>query len=449
MSIRRRILQGLVAFTGSTLITNVCIVLQAYLTFRYLSVDQYGQMAFYLSGYRIGSLFLDFGMGGIFTSEIAKARGLGSVGRVRALWTTHTRLLLFTGSLLALIFGGIAKWSSEAIWGVMGAYVFLSGVNNGFCSLLLGHTRYRRTAAQSVSRSIARLGLLATLRWWWHGPIVIGVSLTYPLMELVTSILSLRMAWTVLSTLIKVPPIPVDLRALLRQKGVYVILMLPVKRALGEMPVWFLRLEAGDVAVGLYSAAQRSFSLIQAIFVPLETIWVPLVSEQLVQAPERLRLVLRQAQKYTFWLTIIVVGIAEVGAYHFVILIAGPEYIATIPVLRWLMPLQILGAFFQYHRPLFYALGEQRWLLGSALFNLLTHTPLLWMGVLWNGAVGVAQVAVLHGIMALGARLWILHRLAPQLWISPLSVFQIEKFDRQLAQKIREQASLLLRGITH
>ncbi len=446
MSIWRRILQGLVALTGTTLITNFCIVLQAYLTFRYLSLDQYGQMAFYLSGYRIGSLFLDFGIGGVFISEIAKARGLGSTGRVRSLWTTYMRLLLFTGSILALIFGGIAKWSNEAIWGVMGVYVCLSGVNNGLHSLLLGHTRYRRTAAQSVSRSITRLGLLVVLNWWWRGPIVMGVSLTYPLMELVTFILSLRMAWTVLSTLIKTPPNPVDLRTLLRQKGAYVILMLPVKRALGEMPVWFLRLEAGDVAVGLYSAAQRSFGLIQAIFVPLETIWFPLVSEQLVQAPERLHLVLRQAQKYTFWLTVAVVGVAEAGAYHFVILIAGLEYIATVPVLRWLMPLQILGAFFQYHRPLFYALGEQRWLLGSALFNLLTHTPLLWMGVLWNGAVGVAQIAVLHGIIALGARLWILHRLAPRLWISPLSVFQIEKFDRQLAQKIREQVSLLVRG---
>jgi O-antigen/teichoic acid export membrane protein len=319
----------------------------------------------------------------------------------------------------------------------MGSYLLISALNRVLEVLFLSHTHYRRTAAQPVARSLSRLILLVTLPWWKPTSALTGVALTYPLMEFVTFLLSLWMAWPLLRLMYTVSSRDVSLVRLLQQQGIYVIPMIPIKRVLGELPVWLLKGLAGDVAVGLYGAAKKGFALVYAFFAPLETILFPLVPEQVVQEPERIRVALRQAQKYTFWLSLVLIAFFLPMSPWFVSLIAGQAYMQATPVLQWLLGYLILWAFTQSHRPIFYALGEQRWLLLIYMLSLLTYAPLLWLGIQWSSAVGAAQSLILHGTLFIVVRLWVLRRLAPRLWVSPLTVFQIEEFDKRLFQQIR------------
>jgi len=325
------------------------------------------------------------------------------------------------------------------LWAIMGAYLLASAMNHGLKAVFLSHTRYRRTAAQPVIRSLSRLALLATLPWWEPRSTLIGVALTYPLMELSTFLLSLWMARPILRPLRSASGGQADLVRLLRQQGIYVVLTIPIKRVLSELPIWFLKRLAGDTAVGLYGAARKAFALVYAFFAPLETILFPLVPEQAVQSPERIRVALRQAQKYAFWLSLILITLSLPLSPWFVSLIAGQAYTQVTPVLQWLLGYLILWAFTQSHRPIFYASGEQRWLLLLYMLSLLTYAPLLWLGIQWGSAVGAAQALILHGTLFIVVRLRVLRRLAPQLWVSPLTVFQMEEFDKRLFRQIRDR----------
>lgn len=447
MSLWERIFQGMVAFSSTTVITNLSGVLQAVLTFRYLTVDEYGRLTFMLSFYNAAATFLDMGMGSVFTSEVARARGTGQNGMVRGLLSLYGRLLLGTGASLGLLFGGLGWHQREILWAILGAYLFASALNRGLEALFLSHTLYRRSAAQPVARSLSRLALLATLPWWKPGSALASVALTYPLMEFFTFIFSLWMAWHTLRFLLTVSKEQVDLGKLLQQQGIYVMFVVPIKHVQDELPVWLLKMLSGDMAVGLYGAAHKAFTLLYAFLAPLETILFPLVSEQAAQAPERIRAALRQAQKYAFWLSLALTAFLLPLSPWLISLMAGQAYMQATSVLQWLLGYLILLVLLQSHRPILYALGEQRWLLSLYVLNFLTYAPLLWLGIRWNGAVGAAQALILHGALFIFVRLWVLRRLAPHLWVSPLTVFQVEEFDRQLFRQIKEslQEGILVR----
>jgi O-antigen/teichoic acid export membrane protein len=443
MTLWERILQGMTAFSLDAVVTIVASVLGAHLVFHYLPPAVYGQLALFLSFYATGTIFLSFGLGGVFTAEIARARGAGERGQAKFLFSRYLALLLTTGTLLLFVFIAIGIWRKELLmWSVMGGYLWLTAPNNAAHTLFHSATRYRRVAGQSIIRSLSRLALLATLPWWWPGELLLGVALTYPLMELAVLLASLylaRVAWGQMKGASTAAYDHKDLLSLFTKKGVYVTLSIPVKKAVGQLPVWFLKAMVGDAGLGAYAAAQKAYQLVFSFFRSLETTLFPLVSEQAEAHPERLRVALRQAQKYTFWLSLILVSLLLPLSPWLVSLIAGQAYTQAIPVFQWLLARLILGAFLQSHRPVFYALEEQRWLLFIYMLNVLAYTPLLWLGIRWRGAVGAAQVLALYGLLDVINRLWILRRLSPRLWISPFTLFQIEEFDKQLLQLVRDR----------
>jgi O-antigen/teichoic acid export membrane protein len=346
-------------------------------------------------------------------------------------------LVALTGVVLCIIFGGVAWQRQDALWLVISAYLLLAALNHAPEILFLSHTRYRRTAALTLTRSLARLALLASLPLWSGSARLIGVALTYPLMETLTLLVSLWMARPIWRELQTAATGRADLRALMRRQGVWVMLAIPVKRVSDELPTWLLKSLAGDVAVGLYGAAHKAMNMAYSIFAPLETILFPLVSELVVQDSERIRLMLRQTQKYTVWLSLAMILACVPLAPWLVLFIGGSQYAPTVPVLQWsllyLMPL----AFMQSQRPMFYALSEQRWMLFTHLLGVALYAPLLWIGIRSTGPIGAAQAMVFYGILLAAIRLVVLRRLAPELWVSPLEVFGIDQFDRELFRRAR------------
>lgn len=102
------------------------------------------------------------------------------------------------------------------------------------------------------------------------------------------------------------------------------------------------------------------------------------------------------------------------------------------PLFRlWLWRL-LIYAFSQSHRPLYYALGQQKWLLVIYLGSTVTFALLLIGGIEMFGTIGAVWGALINAIFFVLIRLLILRRLSPELWVNPLSVFRIEVFDRRL-----------------
>ncbi|MCD6287003.1 MAG: hypothetical protein J7M39_13930 [Anaerolineae bacterium] len=103
-------------------------------------------------------------------------------------------------------------------------------------------------------------------------------------------------------------------------------------RIIDQLQVWFLTMMVGDVAVGAYSAARAVYLLIFSFFNLVETTLFPPVSEQAPTHPDRLRMVLGQARKYSLWLGLLVASLVTVTAPWLVRIIAGDEYLAAVPL---------------------------------------------------------------------------------------------------------------------
>jgi O-antigen/teichoic acid export membrane protein len=433
-SLWRRTLQGMTAFSADTVISNLAAVLSAALVFRYLDVSAYGRLTLTLSFYSTVAIFLDFGLGNLFTAEIARAR-VGNLSWVKFLLTSYLYLNVITGCVVLIVFSAIGYERRDPLWTVMGFYLLTTALNGVVNVLFHSYTRYRRLAAQSIVQSLSRLLLLAALPFWWQGEKLLGVVWTYPLMGTAALLVS---AWLARRALRDLRGARVDgyslasLAGLFGQQGVYAALTVPLKRIIDQLPIWFLKALVGDVGVGIYGAAQKGFSLVYAFFSALETTVFPLVSEQIQVDRERLQIALRQMQKYAFWLGLAVAIVGDLTARWIILIVAGKEYLVAVLAFRVILWLLVMYAFVQSQRPLFYALRQQKWLFVSYLFNSLVYVAALRFAVAAVGVMGAVWATLFYTLFSAITRVVILKRLAPWAFLDPRTVFKIEESDRRL-----------------
>jgi len=440
VSLWRRILQGMVAFSADTVISNLAAVLSAALVFRYLDVSAYGQLTLALSFCTGATVFLDFGLNTVFTAEIARARGGGNLGWAKFLLIRYLWLRTLMGCVVLIVFLAIGHQRREPLWTVMGVYLLTTALNGVATTLFHSYTHYRCLAAQSIVQSLSRLMLLATLPLWWQGDTLVAVAWTYPLMDVVALLVSAWLARTVLRDLRDFRADRYSLTSLtvlLRQQGVYATLSIPVKRVADQLPIWFLKVLGGDIGVGIYGAAHKGFSLIYAFFSALEITIFPLISEQIEVDKERLQIALRQIQKYTFWLGLVVAVVGGLAAHWLILIVAGEEYLAAVPVFRLMLWQLVIYAFWQSQRPLFYALGQQRWLFVLYLFNTMIYALVLFCAITATGILGAVWATLFHAVLFTITRMIVLQKLGQWVLVDPRSVFKIEGFDRRLWEILR------------
>ncbi len=440
MSLWRRILQGMTAFSADTVISNLAAVLSAALVFRYLDVSAYGQLTLVLSCYATATIFLDFGLDGVFTAEIARARGAGNLSWARFLLTRYLWLNVIMSCVALIAFLAVSYQQRNPLWAVMGFYLLTTALNGVVSVLFHSHTRYRRLVAQSITRSLSRLLLLAVLPLWWRGETLQGVAWTYPLMDVVALAVS---AWLARKIWRSPEDVGIEryslasLTVLFRRQGVYATLSVPVKKIADQLPIWFLKALIGDVGVGLYGAAQKGFSLLYAFFSALETTIFPLVSEQMEMNKERLRIALRQMQKYSFWLGFAVAVVGSLTARWLILIVAGERYLAAASLFRVMLWILVVYAFAQSQRPLFYALGQQKWLFVLYLFNSLIYALALPLAIVSVGVIGAAWATLFYIVLSAITRMVVLQKLDLWAFVGPRDMFKIEGFDRRLWQTLR------------
>jgi O-antigen/teichoic acid export membrane protein len=112
--------------------------------------------------------------------------------------------------------------------------------------------------------------------------------------------------------------------------------------------------------------------------------------------------------------------------------LGGEQYQPAISVFRLMLWLLVLYAFSQAHRPLFYALRQQKWLFATYVLSTITYALMLFGGIAIGGATGAVGVLLVHGVLFATLRWLIVRRLDASLWIPPSSVLKLDNFDRRL-----------------
>jgi O-antigen/teichoic acid export membrane protein len=209
-------------------------------------------------------------------------------------------------------------------------------------------------------------------------------------------------------------------------------------RIIDQLPVWFLTIMVGDVAVGAYSAARAAYLLLFSFFNSVEMTLFPLVSEQAPTHPDRLRVVLGQARKYSLWLGLLVASLVTVTAPWLVRIIAGDEHLAAVPLLQLLVWGLVVHALAQSQRPILYAIGEQRVQFAAYLLSMALEAGMLYVAIRWLGVEGAVWAILASNLAVVAVRQAVIHRIAPGLSELPGNLFAIEASDRELWQDLRE-----------
>jgi O-antigen/teichoic acid export membrane protein len=452
MSLMGKIGRGVAAFSADTLLSNLLQLFAVARVYRYLTLEAYGTLALALTLHATGTIFLDFGLGPVFTSEIAKGRGEASPARVKLYTRYYTYLELITGSVLLVVYAVIGSRQAgvfRALWPIMGLYLLASALNNIAVTVFHSHTLYGYQAAQSMFRSAMRLLLLVTLPLWWNGNSLVGVALTFPFMELLTACASLLLVSRILRPLraVSLSSTPrADMWRVLREQGLYSSIIIPVKRVQEQLPVWLTTSLAGSAAAGAYATAQGGFAILFSFFRGVETTLFPIVSERLATDQRLLRDTMRQTEKYSFWAGVAAVIGGWAFAPLFVRIIAGEAYLGATPVFRVMLLHLLVYAFAQVQRPLFYALGRQRDLFASYVVNLVEYGLLLVVGLVSLGVVGAAVSQVTSEAIIVYVRQWLLRRHDPQLAFDLKALFTINEHDRRLWQRLTERVRTALQS---
>ena len=445
MTLWQRILQGITALVTSTGISMVSGVVSAFLTFRYLTPAEYGRLALFISYYSLGTIFLNLGLDAIVTSEIARARGEQQWGLIRQILRRYTFLVIGAAVLLFTLFFVIGQFAEQTfLWRVMAVYLLLTAPNRIMSILFHSTTRYRRLASLIIVRSVSRMVLLLLLPFWWSYENILGIALIFPLLELIvlaTAVWLFRHAWQEIA---QVDPQPKkvawrDFLPLIQAQSVYVIMSLPVKTVAEQLPIWFLRGLLGETAVGIYSAAQRTYLFILAAFRTIETTLFPLVSEQMKQNPERLRVVLRQAQKYTFWLGLITIIFTLLLANPIINFVAGDDYSQAALILQIIVWHLLFFALSQAQRPVFFANRAQKWLFVTYFLGLVIGLIIYPITIWQFGVMGAGIGFIVYNSAVILARQQVTRLHIADFYISPRTIFQIEPFDYLLVQNIAQK----------
>lgn len=445
MTLWQRILQGVVALTTSTGISMLTGVVSAVLTFRYLTPDEYGRLALFISYYSTGTIFLTLGLDAVVTSELARARGEKRWSWIRYLLQWYGWMILSSGVLLVTIFFTIGEFANQTVlWRIMGLYLFLTAPNRFLSIIFHSTTRYRRFASLNIVRSVSRMGLLFLLPIWWPGETIVGIAFIFPILEVMVFMTALYLLQGATKELTQ-PDDPAqhysfqNIRSLIQKEGVYTMLSIPIKTVSDQMPLWFLRVMIGETAVGIFAAAQRTYLLILSVFRTIETTLFPLVAEQKTKAQSQLQIALRQAQKYTFWAGLFVILTSMILARPILTIIAGEAYIQAIPIFRIIVWHLLFFAFSQAQRPLFFAHKAQKWLFSTYTFGVIIGIIVYPVTIYQLGIMGSAIGFLSYNGSVIFARQAITRHRIPEFYISPNTIFQIEPFDRQLYKKVSKK----------
>jgi len=438
MSLQRKIFSGVAVYTIDTVIGNLACIASVAFVFRYLTLAEYGTLALVLSYYGLATAFLDFGLGAMFASEIAQARGAENRA-IEKLFTWGYMILVATmGSILFAICLVLALTNlsiNGTLWIAIGSYVLLTATNNAALTIFLSHANFRQHVIQSIVRVLSRLVFLISLPFWWQGNHLTIIAWSHPIAEGIAFMVSMVMLWNLVRPLWTIP-LPLQAHNILwesiKKQGIFVSVTVPIKKIQEQLPIWILMWLAGKAATGAFAAASGGYGLVFAFFRSVETTVFPLVSEYIERDQDYLKAALQRTQKYSLWLAILAVFGGWIAAGPMIHILAGDQYADAISLFRVLIPLLLVYVFGQVQRPILYALKAQRLLFYSHLIGVAIYVIVLTGGTLIFGVIGATFGVVVVEAIIVYLRYSMVRRLDPHLQSSMCDLLTVTPDDWRL-----------------
>jgi len=439
MSLTRKIAEGVFALSSQQVATAFIGFFTAIILIRTLGTYEYGLLTLALAAFAIASIFLDFGIGSVITTDMARELGAKRSDRAKSLFVGYMQAEVMMGLVLFILVFLSAGWVqvryNEIVAELVKVCAFLlilGGVKNVFFVAFNSHTEFKYLSFMRVIEGAAMLALVFTIVLVMRKG-VIGAMCAYPLAALTSIVFSLPMFMRTIGHLRGIDRAEGSLFFnTLKGHGKWVPALVPFKRLGDNATPWIIQLFLGVESVAIFQVAFRGFGFFQSLIGSLESTLMPITSREILDW-ERTKNMLNRSIKYALWISLPLVVFLLIIAPFLIEFLFTERYLASVPIFRVLLLMLLVYTFGLIFRPLFYALKAQKQLFYS--YAIWAPSLIILEIVLINllDLIGIALAMVINAMLITCFRYHLVKKIKD---FKIKMDFGIDDFDKKLLKDI-------------
>jgi len=439
-SLTRKIAEGTAHIAFANLITIIFNLISFIIVVRLLGKFEYGLIVLALSAVNILSTFLDFGIGGVLTSDIAQELKNNRKDRVKSLLYRYTQIEIVAGLIISIILFSTADLLGQRYHDVVGDLIKISSLlilfnalKNIFITTFNSHLDFRSMFYINSCESISRL-IYIVIFGYYMGFGIYGVMASYPASSATAIILTSGRYARIVRGYIKVIRSRESLFfRTITSHGKWAIGIRPVKNLSGNIPPWIIQYLLGVEAVAIFNVARRAASYATLLLSPLESVLMPVISQE-SRDIGRVNSIINRSIKYSLWLSSLVI-IAGILSSDFVFyLLFGSKYLASSDVFKVLVFISLTYSLNLVMRPIFFGFKLQKYLFEIYVKILIIFSLMAFVLTFSLGLKGMALALILSGFIGFLMRYRCLRKTGIK--IDFRSLIKIDKYDIELISRI-------------
>lgn len=371
--------------TGTIVISLSRIVLKGLslvsylLVLQQLSLREYGIVSLALSVSGPVLAFSGLGLDDLLFANGARARGektlpeflptiRGFIFTKFGIVVVVTVVLVFIRSLLGQNYRDLF----EQFFIPLIVWIWVTNVRGLADGLLQMHENFKRLAAANVIENVLRLAIVVGLAAT-HRISISTVIWSYVLAKIISSVVAIAPVADIARGALRFRQSMMAYLRFIKHKGFWEIIRMQIGGIFSGIGQWIIGFLLGLEAVALFAFVSTMNSFV-AQFTPFRQILYPIMS-RLSPESGATSFTARRMSKYAFWLAVLLIIVAAIGAPIGLTLFL-PKYLIALPYFYLLLPTQLLNAATSSHGPLMYARNEQRFLLGLSLFGTISSVTI-------------------------------------------------------------------------
>jgi len=445
-SLARKIAEGTFIISLSKVGITLFGFFATLILIRNLGVHDFGLFTLVLSGFTIAGIFLDLGLSNVLIADVANELGNKRPDRAKTLLYRYSQMEVLAGlSLFGVVFlsiGLVEARHGDVVGGLVkiGALLLIAwSFRNVFMVTFSSHTKFHYLSFMELLECTVRLLLVIVFVLLMEMSIK-GAMLAYSISAIVSIVIAFPLFVKTLKHFQGVERAKINLFFnTVKGHGKYVMLMYPFNTLSKNLPFWIIQPILGLEAVGYYSAAKKVQNVVVLTLSSLETVLMPIISEEFVKSREKALDIIHRSVKYSLILSSVLFSLFTIFARPLFETFFTSSYLLSVPVFRILLLTLFISSFTLAIKPLFFTLKLQKYLFVVYLLNL----PLLVLGgaamTSKFGIVGMAIAAELSLFLSLLLMYYYLSGASP-IKIEFRDIFKVDDYDRKLISRIMNSA---------
>jgi len=395
-SLTRKIGEGTIFLTVQRFLTTLLSIGTSLIIIGSLGQFQYGLLVLTLSVVTFFSSFLDFGLGLVVSSDIASYRGQNAYGKIRKLIKDFFFMevligaLLFSSVFVTFYFFSDNTSTINKLAIIASFLLLLIAFKNIFLTVINAFTYFKWLAFIQLAEIISKFILVIVVVFVFKKGLLWIISL-YVFASFIAVLIAAYKYFKVVRSLKKYEISKEYLLFdLIKKHGKWQGVHQMLKNGSENLKYWVLTFFVGLDGVAIYNVGVQIVSHLQKLNTTLESVLIPILSEELSRGRELAKKVIDRSIKYSLWLSLITIVAGWLVVPPLLYLLFGEKYLLSIPVFLLYslsLPAAAIGVVL---RPIYFHLKKQKQLFFIGLWLNIIATPIYIILTFFFGTLGYA-----------------------------------------------------------